>query len=309
MRVAQIVAGRRPSEAIVDAARCIECLLPAGVDATIRRIDEVRDLRSDAVVLHVVSEGVDNQTSTAIATLAPAILVRHESASPSLVERLEGTSSAHVIDANDLAPRVAIRPDVAMSRDIATSMPGPIVSCMDRIDADYPTQLLLGAHHLVCVHGDPATRLIAAGLEASERDGLVEDFIVSTHLDTVWRTSTFTPAQRSAAIDASGVLVALSAAPSTWLAVRDAMGLGTAVVVRDVGALSVTVGDAGLVMPAECGARELAEAVMRVLADRRLRGAMAERGRRRAAQTRSFDVVAPVLHALRDVITCGVVRR
>jgi hypothetical protein len=173
------------------------------------------------------------------------------------------------------------------------------VSCVDPIVNGEPADVMLGAHHLV-VTRHPSVRLIVAGEERPAGAGTVERFIVATHLDTVWRTSPLTEAERNTLVARSSVLIALSPAPSVWLATRVAMALGTPVITRDVGALALLVGDAGVVLPKDSGARHFAVAIERILTDEFLRRTLERRASSRSSETAGLDAVPTILRALHE---------
>jgi glycosyltransferase involved in cell wall biosynthesis len=202
----------------------------------------------------------------------------------------------------------AQRPAVsdAFARDIDAALPGAgtVISCADRIGHDHPIDVLLGAHHLVVVD-HPSTRLVVMGQEQPEGSHLVERLVVSTHLDTVWRTPPLTDERRNLVISRSSVLVALGESPSSWLAARAALALGTPVVLRDVAALALLAGDAAVVLPADIGPRHLAAAIERVVSDRPLAEALAARGRARVSETPVLDVMPAVLRAVHRDLVAG----
>ncbi|HEX7096471.1 MAG TPA: hypothetical protein VF183_11350, partial [Acidimicrobiales bacterium] len=68
------------------------------------------------------------------------------------------------------------------------------------------------------------------------------------------------------------------------------------------GAIPETVGDAGIVLPPDTGARHLAEAVRRVLDDELLRRALVERGRARRERYSVDSTVVGTLRALHRLI-------
>jgi glycosyltransferase involved in cell wall biosynthesis len=100
------------------------------------------------------------------------------------------------------------------------------------------------------------------------------------------------------------VLVMASLHEGFGLPAAEAMACGTPVIATTAGALPEVVGDegAGILVPPRDG-KALADAVMKVLADARLRRSMGEKGRRRAEENFAWPVAARNTMAVyRDVI-------
>jgi glycosyltransferase involved in cell wall biosynthesis len=299
VRVAQVVVGVPVDDEAGVTAACIAHLMPSRLVVAAASIDDPVLAAAECAVVHVCG-AIDERTAAAIVTLRAPIVVSHRAASHVPPLRLgPGATAISVAERVSGAP---LDVDRAFAAELREAMPGPIVCCVDPIDADYPLGVLLGAHHLVCVHHDAAARLVVAGADSATSPGRVERVLLATQLDTVWRTATLSAAQYAAVVEQSDAVVALSPAPSAWLGARSAMALGTAVVVLSVGALASTVGDAGLVLDAGSGASVVAEALMRLLCDDPVRARLEQRGRARAVETRGLDAVGPVLAAIRDRI-------
>nr|WP_249419959.1 glycosyltransferase [Rhabdothermincola salaria] len=85
-------------------------------------------------------------------------------------------------------------------------------------------------------------------------------------------------------------------------AVLEALAMGVPVIARDSGGLADTVGAGGMVLPADTGAVELAEAVSEVHADRRLAQELGAHGRRRADELVLDRNISAFLDELAEVI-------
>ena len=95
-----------------------------------------------------------------------------------------------------------------------------------------------------------------------------------------------TDAELAAVYRRADLFVTASMHEGLCIPILEAMAAGVPVVGRAVGALPDTVGDAGLLLPADAGPEMFAEAVGELLDDQGLRSRMAFRGRQRL---RDFD--------------------
>jgi len=137
---------------------------------------------------------------------------------------------------------------------------------------------------------DPAARLHLVGSPLGETyEPALRAFVAELGLsDAVFLPGSVTGAELEAYFRAADVFVSASDHEGFCVPLAEAMGHGLPIVAYGVTAVPETVAGAGLVLP-DKAAVPFAAAVGRVLGDKRLRGALAATGLRRAAQ---FDLGA-----------------
>ncbi len=143
----------------------------------------------------------------------------------------------------------------------------------------------------------PASELVIAG-DGSERAAL-EDLVRAKGLEkNVIFKGALRPDEVPAFLAAATVFICPSLAEGFGIVILEAMAAGSAVVATDVGGIPdiVTDGINGLLVPAH-DSRAIADAVIRIITDARLYGAITDAGKIRA---RAFDWhdVAPRIYAL-----------
>jgi glycosyltransferase involved in cell wall biosynthesis len=111
-----------------------------------------------------------------------------------------------------------------------------------------------------------------------------------------------TDAELAAVYRRADLFVTASMHEGLCIPVLEAMAAGVPVVGRSVGALPDTVGDAGLLLPADAGPEMFAEAVGELLDDEGLRNRMAYRGRQRLRDFDEAAATASFLEALAGVV-------
>jgi glycosyltransferase involved in cell wall biosynthesis len=111
-----------------------------------------------------------------------------------------------------------------------------------------------------------------------------------------------TDAELAAVYRRADLFVTASMHEGLCIPVLEAMAAGVPVVGRSVGALPDTVGDAGLLLPADAGPEMFSEAVGELLDDEGLRSRMAYRGRQRLRDFDEAAATASFLEQLAEVV-------
>jgi glycosyltransferase involved in cell wall biosynthesis len=151
---------------------------------------------------------------------------------------------------------------------------------------------------------DAGARLWLVGGDAPARYRVtLERFVAAAGLgDAVRITGPVSDADLLAYYAAADVLVCLSRHEGFGVPLLEAMAHGVPVVARASSAVTETVHDAGVLLPAGVTMLDVAAAVWRVASDRRLRDALVAAGRRRAAIFSLERSGARLLDALRPVL-------
>jgi glycosyltransferase involved in cell wall biosynthesis len=211
----------------------------------------------------------------------------------------------------NLGRLVDVAPDAAMLDTIERTVPGKLVLFVGQLLPHKRPDLLLGAHHLLVANYASDTRLVIAGPNRNPRyrQALMR-YVRELNLDTVWVTGELSDAQLAALYRRADAFVTASEHEGFCVPIVEAFHFGVPVVARAFGAIPETVGSAGLVLPSDSGARDLAEAVRRVLFDQHLHQILVQRGRARrevfsidATLDGTMRVLHEVIASSREAIT------
>ncbi|HEV3363890.1 MAG TPA: glycosyltransferase, partial [Acidimicrobiia bacterium] len=161
---------------------------------------------------------------------------------------------------------------------------------------------LLQAYHVLTTYLVPDARLALLGpARLEDYHTALQTFASELNLYRAKITGWLTPEQLAAYYSRADVFVTMSEHEGFCVPLLEAMSFDVPVVARAFGAIPDTLGDAGLLLPAEEDPFLAAEALAELLASDGLRAELIRRGRRRLA---AFDVEtanATFLDHLRDV--------
>jgi len=194
-------------------------------------------------------------------------------------------------------------PDPVFEQAIRQRAPGGVVLYVGQLLPHKRPDLLLGAHHVLTTDFAPDATLVLAGAARNPRyRNAVHSYLHELALENVWITGELTDAQLSALYRQADVFVTASEHEGFCVPLVEAMSFDLPVVARDFGAISETAGDAALILPADSGACELAEAIHRVLSDGALRHHLVERGRVRRERYRPERTLPLMLSEVLDFV-------
>ena len=193
--------------------------------------------------------------------------------------------------------------DPLVVRYLDERAPQRIVLCVGQLLPHKCMNQVLAAHHTLVTDELPDTLLVLAGYGRNSRfRRALERYRSELGLDSVWITGEVTDAALATLYRRADVVVTASEHEGFCVPLVEAFSFGVPVVARSFGAVPETAGDAALVLPAESGPLELAEAVRRVLTDEELRAALVARGYARAELFSAERSVAGLLGGVLDMI-------
>jgi glycosyltransferase involved in cell wall biosynthesis len=221
--------------------------------------------------------------------------------------RALGRDDVHVVPPPmNLDRLLHVPPDPRMSAALERRAADDVILFVGQLLPHKRPDLLLAAFDLLVSNSGRDALLVLAGTSRNARfRHAVQTFRREMALENVWITGELTDAQLSALYRHADLFVTPSEHEGFCVPLVEAFAFDVPVIARDHGAVAETAADAALVLPSDSGARELAEAMRRVLDDAELRHAMIERGRVRR-QVFGLDRTLPaMLEVLLDTMTVG----
>jgi L-malate glycosyltransferase len=175
-----------------------------------------------------------------------------------------------------------LEPDPATVKRLARDE-GPIVLFVGQLLPHKRPDLLLQAFHVLVTYLLPEAHLKLVGptRQTGYRralEGLVEELNVDAHI-TDW----VSPEALAALYGNATCFVTMSEHEGVCVPLLEAMALDLPVLARSFAAIPETMGDAGLLLPADDDPLLVAEAMCRLLTDEQLRAELVARGRKRLA--------------------------
>lgn len=187
----------------------------------------------------------------------------------------------------DLSKLRSVDPDPATMEALGR-LEGPIVLYVGQLLPHKRPDLLLQAHHVLTTYLMPEARLVLLGPARTEgyHRALVE-FAAELNLPGVQFPGWVTDAQLAAFYRNADAFVTMSEHEGFCVPLLEAMSFDVPVLARAFGAIPDTMGDAGLLLPADDDPALVAEATKELLTSSALRADLIERGRARLS---AFDV-------------------
>jgi glycosyltransferase involved in cell wall biosynthesis len=181
----------------------------------------------------------------------------------------------------DLAGLHGVEPDQATMADLE-ALDGPLVLFVGQLLPHKRPDLLLAAYHVLVTHLLPTAHLVLAGPARIERYGwALQTFLAELNLHRARISGWLTPEQLAAHYRHAGVFVTMSEHEGVCVPLLEAMSFDVPVLARSFGAIPETIGDAGLILPAEEDPVLVAEAMAEILTSDALRSDLVRRGRER----------------------------
>jgi glycosyltransferase involved in cell wall biosynthesis len=193
-----------------------------------------------------------------------------------------------------------VAPDPGLTATLARDYPGPVLLYIGQILPHKRPDFLVAAFHEYLTNVQPDATLVLCGPTRNYRYvGALRRYVESLRItDRVWITSEVSHAQLAAFIRRADLFVSASEHEGFCVPIIEAFHFGIPVLARGFGAVTATAGDAGVVLPADAGIADMAEAMGRILSDDVLLDAMSDRGRARAEEFTTEATVARFLQAL-----------
>ena len=195
-----------------------------------------------------------------------------------------------------------VQPDPATEHHLNEQVDGPVLVFVGQLLPHKRPDLLLQAFHVVSTYLLPDAHLILVGparLEGYRR--AIQHYVRELSLGNAWVTG-FVPREALAAFyRRADAFVTASEHEGFCVPLLEAMAFDLPVLARRRAAIPETLGDAGILLPAEDDPLLLAEAMTAVLTDEPLRSELVDRGRRRLGHFDPEKAVATIVGHLLDV--------
>lgn len=178
---------------------------------------------------------------------------------------------------------------------------GPVLLYIGQLLPHKQPERLLQAFHVLSTYLRPDAHLVLAGANRSPAyKQRFETYARQLNLPNLHVLGPVSDEAMATLYRRADVLVTASSHEGFWVSPVEAMSFGVPVVARACGAIPETVGDAGLLVPADAGALLFAEAVDEVLGNDLLLNRLVDAGHRRV---RDFDPDAARASFLRAVMS------
>jgi L-malate glycosyltransferase len=202
----------------------------------------------------------------------------------------------------DLVGLHGVEPDAATVAELA-ALDGPLVLFVGQLLPHKRPDLVLQAYHLLTSALVPNAHLALLGKGRLERyERAVRVLAMELNLHRARIPGWVSPEQLAAHYRRADVLVTMSEHEGVCVPLLEAMSFDVPVVARAFGAIPETMGDAGLLLPAEADPILAAEALAEVLTNQTLRSELVRRGRERLAHFEAERAYATFLGHLLDVM-------
>jgi glycosyltransferase involved in cell wall biosynthesis len=196
-----------------------------------------------------------------------------------------------------------VSPDPETIKAISERGPGKMVLFVGQLLPHKRPDLLIGAHHLLNANYFPDAQLVLAGSARNDRYySALKRYVADINLETAWLVPDLNDAQLAAFFRRADVFATASEHEGFCVPLVEAFSFDVPVIARDFGAVRHTAGDAALVLPADGGARDVAEAIRCVLQDDVLSRELVNRGRTRRERFQLDRTLPPILSVIRDLV-------
>lgn len=190
------------------------------------------------------------------------------------------------------------------------ALDGPIVLFVGQLLPHKRPDLVLEAYHVLVSYRRSDAHLVLLGKGRLERyERALHTLRKELNLDRVHIPGWVSPEQLVAHYRHADVFVTMSEHEGVCVPLLEAMSFDVPVLARDFGAISETMGDAGLLLPADDDPMLVAEALAEVFANQALRGELVRRGRERlshfSAARAHVTFLAHLLDALGATMNSG----
>ncbi|MEJ7764187.1 MAG: glycosyltransferase [Acidimicrobiales bacterium] len=183
----------------------------------------------------------------------------------------------------DTGRLTAVEPDGPTHEHIQR-LDGPVLLFVGQLLPHKRLDLLLKAYDLLVTHYVPEAHLVLVGPQRSPSyASAIRRLGEELHLPRLWLAGDVSDAELAAFHRGASLVVTASEHEGFCVPLVEAMAFGTPIVATANGAIADTLGDGGLLLPADAGAGLLCEALLAVLEDGGLRQDLVARSSRRLA--------------------------
>lgn len=180
---------------------------------------------------------------------------------------------------------------------------GPLLLSIGQLLPHKEPERVVAAFHVLSTYLRPDAHLVIVGASRSlPYRHRLDTFIGGLALPRLRLVGSVTDEELAAYLTRADVFTTASSHEGFCVPLLEAMAFGVPVVARACGAVPETMGDAGVLLPADAGPLLFAEAVHRVLDDEALRATLAQRATVRLDHFRADDTAAGFLRHLAEVV-------
>jgi glycosyltransferase involved in cell wall biosynthesis len=200
----------------------------------------------------------------------------------------------------DVTRLQSLRPDPGVTAWL-DEIEGPVLLYIGQLLPHKQPERLVQAFHVLSTYLHPDAHLVLAGANRSAAyKARFETYARQLNLPNLHVLGPVSDEAMASLYRRADVLVTTSSHEGFWVSPLEAMAFGVPVVARATAAIPETVGDAGVLVPADGGTLLFAEAVHEVLSNDDLRNRLVEAGHRRVED---FDPDQARAAFLRNVLS------
>jgi glycosyltransferase involved in cell wall biosynthesis len=202
----------------------------------------------------------------------------------------------------DIDRMLAVEPHPLTVNHFDTMVKGPLVLFVGQLLPHKRPDFLLEAYHALTTYIDPDAHLAIVGAPRLPRyTSALELLLAELHLPKAWITGRVSDQELAAYYRRADLFVTATEHEGFCAPLLEAMAFDVPVLARAFAAVPETMGDAGLVLPADDGPLVMAEAMAELLGNDALRAAMIDRGRARVAHFAPDKARATMLSHLTEL--------
>lgn len=176
----------------------------------------------------------------------------------------------------------SIEPAPGMVRHFEEHVDGPVVLFVGQLLPHKRPDLLIQAHHVLATYHIPESFLLLVGwARLPTYRAALQTLIEELNLTRAWISESVTDEEMAAFYRRADAFVTLSEHEGFCAPALEAMAFDLPVIARRRGAVPETMGDAGLLLPADDDPILAAEAIAEILTDAKLSSQLVARGRER----------------------------
>lgn len=215
-----------------------------------------------------------------------------------------GYDDVHVLPAGLRPSRLStVLPDGQIAAELSRRCPEGFVLAVSQVLPHKRFEVLIAAMHLVqWVHDLPLGLVIVGAHRMDHYTRALEAFSRQLNLRDVWLAGGVSDRGLASAYRMAHVFATTSGHEGLAVPPLEAMSFGLPVVATGSGALSETIGDAGIVVPPDAGPELISEAIAEVVSNSTLRAELRHRGRERVRAVESGDPATRVVDLITKLI-------
>jgi glycosyltransferase involved in cell wall biosynthesis len=183
----------------------------------------------------------------------------------------------------DVQRLLTVEPDPGTSNHLTTQLEGPVVLFVGQLLPHKRPDFLIESYHVMVTELEPTAHLILVGSDRRlpRYVTALRHLINELNLTRAWITGGVTAEELAAFYRRADLFATASEHEGFCVPLLEAMAFDVPVLARGCGAVPETLGDAGLLLPADAGPTLAAEAMAEILGNDQLRQELISAGHRR----------------------------